>query len=172
MASDERRLTDASPPSEAQVDQLREMVKGLEEEVVVLRRRLQDAPKRVRTLEERLLETKGQLAQAVSQNEKLSATLREAREHIAALREEVEKLTMPPSAYGTFLGTNDDGTVDIFTAGRKMRVSVHPEVDIETIARGQEVALNESLNVVLARSADVSGEVVVLKELLEGHERA
>ena len=64
-------------------------------------------------LEERLLETKGQLAQAVSQNEKLSATLREARDHIAALREEVEKLTMPPNAYGTLLGVNDDGTADI-----------------------------------------------------------
>src|SRR5215471_1846025 len=138
MASEhERRLTEY----EAQVDQLQEMIKGLEEEVVILRRRLQDAPKRVRTLEERLLETKGQLAQAVSQNERLSATLREAREHIAALREEVEKLTMPPSAYGSFLGANDDGTVDIFTAGRKMRVSVHPEVDLEHVTRGQEVAL-------------------------------
>src|SRR5437588_1253291 len=142
MASEhERRLTEY----EAQVDQLQEAMKSLEEEVIVLRRRLQDAPKRVRTLEERLLETKGQLAQAVSQNERLSATLREAREHIATLREEVDKLTMPPNAYGTYLGTNDDGTVDIFTAGRKMRVSVHPEVEIDSITRGQEVALNESL---------------------------
>ncbi|HWS45465.1 MAG TPA: proteasome ATPase [Acidimicrobiia bacterium] len=148
------------------------MIKGLEEEVVVLRRRLQDAPKRVRTLEERLLETKGQLAQAVSQNEKLSATLREAREHIAALREEVEKLTMPPSAYGTYLGTNDDGTVDIFTAGRKMRVALHPEIEGGELRRGQEVVLNESLNVVLARAADVAGEVVTFKELLEDKTRA
>jgi proteasome-associated ATPase len=169
MASEhERRLTEY----EAQVDQLQEMIKGLEEEVVVLRRRLQDAPKRVRTLEERLLETKGQLAQAVSQNEKLSATLREAREHIAALREEVEKLTMPPSAYGTYLGTNDDGTVDIFTAGRKMRVALHPEIEAGELKRGQEVVLNESLNVVLARSADLSGEIVTMKELLEDRTRA
>src|SRR5258706_15054373 len=113
--------------------QLRETSKALEEEVISLRRRLQDAPKRVRTLEERILETKGQLAQAVSQNERLSATLREAREHIAALREEVEKLTMPPSAYGTFLAANDDGTADIFTAARKMRVSVHPDVEVDAI---------------------------------------
>ena len=169
MASEhERRLTEY----EAQVDQLQEMIKGLEEEVVVLRRRLQDAPKRVRTLEERLLETKGQLAQAVSQNEKLSATLREAREHIAALREEVEKLTMPPSAYGTYLGTNDDGTVDIFTAGRKMRVALHPEIEGGELRRGQEVVLNESLNVVRARAADVAGEVVTFKELLEDKTRA
>ena len=169
MASEhERRLSEYA----AQVDQLQEMIKGLEEEVVVLRRRLQDAPKRVRTLEERLLETKGQLAQAVSQNEKLSATLREAREHIAALREEVEKLTMPPSAYGTYLGTNDDGTVDIFTAGRKMRVALHPEIEVDELKRGQEVVLNESLNVVLARGSDLAGEVVTLKEVLEDGTRA
>jgi proteasome-associated ATPase len=169
MAQDgQRRLAEY----ERQVAELQGQLKTLEEEIVVLRRRLQDAPKRVRTLEERLLETKGQLAQAVSQNERLSATLREAREHIAALREEVEKLTMPPSAYGTFLGLNDDGTVDVFSAGRKMRVSVHPEVDVESIERGQEVALNESLNVVLARGIEVAGEVVILKELLEDEKRA
>src|SRR5882757_7100911 len=167
-AEHERRLADY----EGQVAQLQETIKGLEEEVVVLRRRLQDAPKRVRTLEERLLETKGQLAQAVSQNEKLSATLREAREHIGALREEVEKLTMPPSAYGTFLEVNDDGTVDVFTAGRKMRVALHPELDVEELQRGQEVVLNESLNVVLARGHDIAGEVVTLKELLENGRRA
>ena len=157
---------------ERQVDDLQSQLKSLEEEVVVLRRRLQDAPKRVRTLEERLLETKGQMAQAVSQNERLSATLREAREHIAALREEVEKLTMPPSAYGTYLGANDDGTVDVFTAGRKMRVSVHPEVDLESIERGHEVVLNESLNVVLARGTEIAGEVVVIKESMEDGRRA
>src|SRR3954471_286740 len=137
MASEhERRLTEY----EAQVDQLLHEFSNLEEEVLVLRRRLQDAPKRVRTLEERLLETKGQLQQAMSQNEKLSATLREAREHIAALREEVEKLTMPPNAYGTFLGTNeDDGTVDVFSGGRKMRVSIHPEIETDDLSRGDEV---------------------------------
>ena len=169
MASEhERRLGEY----ERQVGELQQQAKALEEEVVVLRRRLQDAPKRVRTLEERLLETKGQLAQAVSHNEKLSATLREAREHIGALREEVEKLTMPPSAYGTFLEVNDDGTVDVFTAGRKMRVAMHPELDVEELQRGQEVVLNESLNVVLARGHDIAGEVVTLKELLDNGRRA
>ncbi|MDP9019224.1 MAG: proteasome ATPase [Actinomycetota bacterium] len=144
----------------------------LEDEVAFLRRRLQDAPKRVRTLEERLLETKGQLAQAVSQNEKLSYTLREAREHIAALREEVEKLTQPPSAYGTLLGHNDDGTVDVFSAGRKMRVAVHPDLTESDLPRGAEVALNESLNVVLARAGEISGEVVTVKEVLDDRCRA
>jgi proteasome-associated ATPase len=164
----ERRLGEY----EAQVAALQEAMKSLDEEVIVLRRRLQDAPKRVRTLEERLLETKGQLAQAVSQNERLSATLREAREHIATLREEVDKLTMPPNAYGTFLGANDDNTVDIFTAGRKMRVAVHPELELDGMEKGQEVVLNESLNVVLARGGDGNGEVVTFKDLLEDGRRA
>ena len=164
----ERRLA----AYEQEVGGLLEQVKSLEEEVIQLRRKLHDAPKRVRTLEERLLETKGQLAQAVSQNEKLTYTLREAREHIAELRQEVEKLTQPPSAYGTYLATNDDGTVDVFSAGRKMRVALHPEIDADGLSRGQEVVLNESLNVVLARGSEVSGEVVTLKELLEGGTRA
>jgi proteasome-associated ATPase len=164
----ERRLA----AYEAEMSELREQAKALEEEVIALRRRLQDAPKRVRTLEERLLETKGQLAQAVAQNEKLTYTLREAREHIAALREEVDKLTRPPSAYGTFLATNDDGTVDVFSGGRKMRVSLHPEIETEELRRGQEVVLNESLNVVLARGRDLTGEVVTVKELMEDGKRA
>jgi len=157
---------------EREAAELQEQIKTLEEEVVTLRRRLQDAPKRVRTLEEKLLETKGQLQQAVSQNEKLTYTLREAREHIAALREEVDKLTQPPSAYGTFLGLNDDSTVDVFSGGRKMRVALHPELTDVKLKRGQEVVLNESLNVVLARGSEVSGEVVTMKEVLDDGRRA
>jgi proteasome-associated ATPase len=156
----------------SEIEELREQAMTLEEEVTLLRRRLQDAPKRVRTLEERLLETKGQLSQAVSQNEKLTYTLREAREHIAALREEVEKLTQPPAAYGTYLGHNDDGTVDVYSGGRKMRVAVHPDLDEDSLQRGSEVVLNESLNVVLARHREIAGEVVTLKEVLEDRTRA
>ncbi len=153
--------------------ELQVQLKAMEEEVITLRRRLQDAPKRVRTLEERLLDTKGQLAQAVSQNEKLTYTLREAREHIAALREEVEKLTLPPSAYGTFLGVNaDDQSADVFTSGRKMRVEMHPGLDPATLEIGNEVVLNESLNIVKVRGPERSGEVVSVKEMIDDHSRA
>lgn len=144
----------------------------MEQEIANLRRRLQDAPKRVRTLEERLLDTKGQLAQAVSQNEKLTYTLREAREHIAALREEVDKLTQPPSAYGTLLGMNDDGSADVFTSGRKMRVECHPALNEEELVCGIEVVLNESLNVVKVRGHEKSGEVVSVKEMFQDGTRA
>jgi len=150
----------------------REALRALEDEIVSLRRKLTEAPKRMRVLEERLLEAKGQLAQAVSQNEKLSYTLREAREHITALREEVDKLTRPPSAYGVIVGKNDDGTVDVLTSGRKMRVNLHPEVEHETVERGAEVVLNESFNVVTARTPERLGEVVTIKEVLEDGIRA
>jgi proteasome-associated ATPase len=162
-AEHDRRLA----AQEAELAELRDQAKVLEDEVIALRRKLADAPKRVRTLEERLLETKGQLAQAVSQNEKLSYTLREAREHIATLREEVEKLTQPPSAYGVVVGKNDDGTVDVLSSGRKMRVSVHPEIDLDELQRGQEVVLNESFNVILARTPEIAGEIVTVKDLLD-----
>ena len=139
----------------------------LQDELEILRRRLQDAPKRVRTLEERLLEVKGQLARAIAQNDRLASTLREARDRIAALREEVEKLSKPPSGYGLVLDTNEDGTIDVFTSGRKMRVERHPDLDVE-LERGAEVVLNESMNVVMARSAGSTGSIVSVIEVIEG----
>jgi proteasome-associated ATPase len=154
------------------VEVLRAQAAELEQEIAELRRRLADAPKRMRALEERLLETKGQLAHAVSQNEKLSYTLREAREHIATLRDEVDKLSQPPSAYGVVVGKNDDGTVDVLTSGRKMRVGLHPEIDHDTLERGSEVVLNESFNIVSARVGEAGGEVVTIKELMEDGVRA
>ena len=149
---------------------LRARLQAAEDEVRALRRRLQESPGRVQTLEERLLESKGQLAHAISQNEKLTFTLQQAKEQLAALREEVEKLTQPPAAYGTYLGQNDDETVDVFSGGRKMRVSVHPDIDVDRLSKGDEVVLNESLNVVLARPGELAGDVVTLKEVLDpGH---
>ena len=161
-----------SEPTAGEIAALRSQIRALESEVGLLRRKLVDTPKRVTTLEERLLETKGQLAQAVSQNEKLTFTLREAREHIATLREEVEKLTQPPSAYGTFIAANDDDTVDVHVNGRKVRVSLHPDLLAEELEAGAEVVLNESMNVVMARDPSSSGEVVTLKEVLSDEKRA
>ena len=161
----------ASGNSKQDIERLRRLVSELEGEVASLRRRLHDAPKRVRMLEERLADTKGRLTQAVSQNERLTTMLRDAREHIGSLREEVEKLTQPPSGYGTVLGCNDDGTVDVRAGGRKMRVAVHPDL-AEDLKAGEEVALNESFSVVLARRPDRTGEVATVKELLPGGDRA
>jgi proteasome-associated ATPase len=166
-----RRDPDPTPEEAPEPSELQRQIQFLEEETALLRRRLQDSPRQVRVLEERLLETKGQLAQALSQNERLAATLREAREQIIALKEEVEKLTAPPSGFGVFLGVNDDGTINISSGGRKLRVNVHPDIDPKSLQPGQELMLNEALNVVEACAYEVQGEVVQLKEML-GPDRA
>jgi len=154
---------------EREVHELQTQLKFLEEETSLLRRRLRDAPGQVKILEDKLSETRTQLAQALSQNDKLAATLREAREQIVALREEVEKLTAPPSGFGTYLLTNEDGTIDIITSGRKMRVAVHPEIDPKSLVKGQELMLNEAMNVIAVRQFEQSGEVVTLKEILDAN---
>ncbi|WP_026876177.1 proteasome ATPase [Jiangella gansuensis] len=112
------------------------------------------------------------LASVNAQNERLAATLREARDQIVALKEEIDRLAQPPSGFGTFLVRHDDGTVDVFTGGRKLRVAVSPEVDLDELRPGQEVMLNEALNVVRALEYERIGEVVMLKELLADGDRA
>jgi proteasome-associated ATPase len=155
-----------STVSQHEDDQLNRKVLLLEEEITVLRRRLQDAPRRVRLLEERLLESRGKMAQAAGQNEKLAAALEETREQLALLREEVEKLTAPPNPFGTILRRNEDGTVDVNTNGRKLRVNVEPTVEFKALGIGQEVILNEAFNVVDIRAYDPAGEVVTIKEVI------
>ncbi|HEX5951328.1 MAG TPA: proteasome ATPase [Actinomycetota bacterium] len=149
-----------------QVHELELQVKFLEDEIALLRRRLTNAPRQVKILEEKLLEAKGDLARALTQNERLVGALTAERERIEALREEVEKLSQPPASFGVYLGSNDDDTVDVFTAGRKMRVSASPDLDHDRLVKGAEVILNEALNVVEVLDPDRSGEVMRVKDRL------
>jgi proteasome-associated ATPase len=128
---------------------------------------VEQASRRIEMLEEKLLEARGALAQSRSNNEKLTITIQQTRDQIAALRDEVEKLTQPPAVYGTFIDFNEDGTVDIFASGRKMRVALHPGLDPGQIDRGNEVVLNESFTVIGVRESDGQGEVVTVKEVLD-----
>ena len=153
------------------VQELQGQVKLLEDELALTRRKLDAAPRQIHVLEKRLAETGAELAKARDNNERLATTLREAREQLVTLKEEVEKLTQPPASYGVFLGAYEDNTADVFTNGRKLRVNVSPEVDLEDVKRGQEVILNEALNVVEVCEFEVQGEVVTLKEILEDRTR-
>ncbi|MEU6118865.1 proteasome ATPase [Streptomyces sp. NPDC047117] len=144
----------------------------LEQEIAVLRRKLADSPRHTRILEERIVELQTNLAGVSAQNERLANTLREARDQIVALKEEVDRLAQPPAGFGVFLTANEDGTADIFTGGRKLRVNVSPSVELEELRRGQEVMLNEALNVVEAMEFERAGDIVTLKEILEDGERA
>lgn len=156
----------------AEVSELQDRLADALSDNAALTRRVRDAPKRIRTLETRVNELKEQLATAAGQNDKLSFTLREARDHIAALREELVKLTRLPSAYGTVVMVHDDDTVDIVTAGRKMRVEITPEIDTASLVPGSEVLLNDSYNVIGAGVPDPQGEIVTIKTLMEGQGRA
>ncbi|MCW2873234.1 MAG: uncharacterized protein JWL99_4554 [Streptomyces oryziradicis] len=144
----------------------------LEQEIAVLRRKLADSPRHTRILEERIVELQTSLAGVSAQNERLANTLREARDQIVALKEEVDRLAQPPAGFGVYLQANEDGTADIFTGGRKLRVNVSPSVELEELRRGQEVMLNEALNVVEAMAYERIGDIVTLKEVLEDGERA
>ena len=141
-------------------------------EIEQLRARLSELPVRSRELEEKLLATKGQLSQAEMQRDRLTTAVRDMREQLEALRQEVSQLSAPPSGYGVLLDTNNDGTFDIMSGGRKMRVRATPDLNIEELQRGSEVLLNESLNIILVRNSDNVGEVVTIVEVLEDGVRA
>jgi proteasome-associated ATPase len=151
---------------EKQVHELQTQVRFLEDEVSLLRRRLTNAPRQVKLLEDKLLEARSDLSRALTQNEKLAGTLQAEKERIEGLREEVEKLSQPPASFGVYLASNDDGSVDVFTAGRKMRVNVSPDVEADRLRKGAEVILNEALNVVEVLLPDRAGEVVKVKDRL------
>jgi proteasome-associated ATPase len=158
-----RRLTEY----EIQIQDLQAYIRSLEAETVHLRKKLEDAPKESLILENKLREANRQLVQAFNQNEKLVNALYESREQITSLKEEVDKLCAPPSTYGVFLSLNDDGTVNILAAGRKVKVNLHPSIKREGIKPGQELILNEGLNVIETAGYEVQGEVVILKEVLD-----
>jgi proteasome-associated ATPase len=134
-----------------EVDKLRVQIQSMEEEL------------------RRLYQSRYQLDQATKQNEKLVVTLQEAKAQIEALRAEVEKLTAPPSTYAIFSSLNPDGTGNVYVSGRKMKVSLHPSIKAKTLRKGQEIILNEALNVIEVKAFDVQGEVVRLKDVLEGN---
>jgi proteasome-associated ATPase len=157
---------------EKEAHELTTQLAFLEEEVAMLRRKLSESPRQLRQLEERLAEAQTNLSGVVNQNERLVGTLKEAREQIVALKEEVDRLAQPPSGYGYFLATHEDGTIDVFTGGRKLRVTVSPAIEAGELRRGQEVMLNEAMNVVEVREFERQGDVVLLKEILEGGDRA
>ncbi|TKS59687.1 MAG: proteasome ATPase [Nitrospira sp.] len=133
-----------------EVDKLRVQIQSMEEEI------------------RRLYQSRYQLDQANKQNEKLVSTLQEAKAQIEALRAEVEKLTAPPSTYAIFSSMNADGTGNVYVSGRKMKISLHPSIKGSELRKGQEVILNEALNVIEVKGFDSQGEVVRLKDVLEG----
>ncbi|MBK7723249.1 MAG: proteasome ATPase [Austwickia sp.] len=103
-------------------------------------------------------------------NDTLVAALGQAREQLVALKAQVEQLATPPSTYGQVVQRHDDDSVDVMTAGRKMRVSVGPHVPPDALRAGVEVRMNDALAVVEVVRFEDLGQVVTVHETL-GHDR-
>ncbi len=172
MSSTDRPSDDARRRQPRPAADLDPQVSALRDEVDALRTRLTESPRHLRALEERVGDLQANLAAVTTQNERLVSTLKEARDQIVTLKEEVDRLAQPPAGFGVFIARNDDDTIDIFTGGRKLRVAVSPGVELDDLVRGQEVMLNEAMNVVAALTFESIGEVVLLKEVLADGERA
>ena len=157
---DEKNASDFVKESEAMLEELKELRKH----------RLENAQK-INQLRKENREILSSLDQEKARNEKLADTLESVRDQVLNLRDEIENLSKPPSAYGTIVKINDDGTVDVTSSGRKMRVNALPS-KIENLKLGDEVILNESMVLVDSRDPESSGEIVRVKEVLDGGSRA
>jgi proteasome-associated ATPase len=154
-----------SPTDNPESAAARAELDALRAEAAVLRRQLGESPEQVRDLESRV-------DSLTIRNSKLMETLKEARQQLIALREEVDRLGQPPSGYGTMISTYEDNTVDVFTSGRKMRLTCSPNIDIESLLPGRTVRLNEALTVVEACEYERVGELSSLREILDDGRRA
>jgi len=141
----------------------------LRRETSILREQLQNAGGNQPTGRDvQLLEAR--VDSLAARNAKLMDTLKEARQQLLVLREEVDRLGQPPSGYGVLLGAHEDDTVDVFTSGRKMRLTCSPNIETKAMKKGQTVRLNEALTVVEAGDFEAVGEISTLREVLaDGH---
>jgi proteasome-associated ATPase len=140
----------------------------LRREAALLREQLNSVSGGHRSAEVQQLEAR--IDSLAARNSKLMDTLKEARQQLLALREEVDRLGQPPSGYGVLLGAHEDDTLDVFTSGRKMRLTCSPNIDVKELKKGQTVRLNEALTVVEAGTFEAVGEISTLREVLaDGH---
>lgn len=105
-------------------------------------------------------------------NNRLVELLRESRNQLELLREDMERMLEPPSTYGTFLAPGpQEGTAEVFTGNRRMRLRVVPAVDVSTLAPGAMVRLNEGSMVVEDCGYPSHGDLASVREVLPDHQR-
>ncbi len=109
-----------------------------------------------------------QLYAAGQRNESLSKTLRTARDELARIRAEAERLSEPPNSFATAVGVvdlPDEGhALDVIYAGRRMRVAIAPDADLSSFVPGIDVRLSEGLVALEAGSYNRVGAVVTVRE--------
>lgn len=124
-----------------------------------------------RVPEGQVAELRRELQSLASANDRLTQTLREAREQLVAIRAEVERLSIPPSGYATVVAAHDASNVDIMFQGRKFRVVAMPGINVSDLVPGRQVRLNESQVVIAVGEWEDAGDVVSVRELFDDGER-
>ena len=104
-------------------------------------------------------------------NSDLATLLSDAKLQLLSLRDQVEQLGAPPSGFGIFLDLYEDDA-DVLINGKKMRVTISPDIDRSQLSSGREIVLNESLNIISIHGFEIAGEIVKLKNLLDNNSRA
>jgi proteasome-associated ATPase len=150
-----------------EIEDLREALRFFGADSAEFRRRLDRVLGEYEAMRRRYQLAHDQLSDAERQNEKLVHTLQEAKQQIELLKEEVDKLCAPPNSYGVFISGNKDGTAEIAVDSKRMRVNVHPNVDIFQFEEGQFCVLNEAFNVVEPAGFTRRGEIATIVELLD-----
>ena len=150
-----------------EIEDLREALRFFGADSAEFRRRLDRVLGEYEAMRRRYQLARDQLTDAERQNEKLVHTLQEAKQQIELLKEEVDKLCAPPNSYGVFIAGNKDGTAEITVDGKRMRVNVHPNVDIFQFEEGQFCVLNEAFNIVEPAGFTRRGEIATIVELLD-----
>jgi proteasome-associated ATPase len=151
----------------AELEQLRREAAVLREQI----EQVAESPSGARSARD-VHQLEARIDSLAARNSKLMETLKEARQQLLALREEVDRLGQPPSGYGVLLFVHDDETVDVFTSGRKMRLTCSPNIELASLRKGQTVRLNEALTVVEAGTFESVGEISTLREVLSDGHRA
>ncbi|MFQ6040029.1 MAG: proteasome ATPase [Candidatus Poribacteria bacterium] len=154
---------------EEKIRELQIYSESLESQVSELKRKLSAAPSEISEAEIRFYEATRELVKVNRRNRKLTETLREAQEQLQSAKEHIDKLSAPPNNFGVFLKSNEDGTIDIDMSGKKWRVNVAPNIDIQNLQKGQELVVNGNLNVVSVEEFESQGEIVKIKEMLDDH---
>ncbi len=152
---------------------------ALTTEIADLRDRVSRHPRELSALERRLADARAEGRQVAAQNERLSLTLREARDRLVALKAQMDALGEPPVGFGTLerLLPPEPGAelrlAEIHTQGRKVRTAIAmEEIDEDELVPGTQLLVNESLLVVGIADGSAAGDIGVLKDLLPDGQRA
>ncbi len=112
-----------------------------------------------------------------SRNIKLANLLKASREQLNQLKDELDSLAAPPTVFGTVLDLREREnaqldkktarSIDVFTNSRPMRLLLAPNIELEDLAIGATVRLNDALVVVEVLPTPARGNIFKVQEMID-----